>query len=96
MCYNVLILEDAESDIDNAFLWYEFRQIGLGDRFYEKVNEGIAYIANNPSTSQKIYKKLRRYMVHNFPYGIYYLINENEKLKEMNFVKCVGPAKGGY
>lgn len=30
MNYHVLILSEAELEIDNAFIWYELNQIGLG------------------------------------------------------------------
>ena len=33
MPYDVLILDDAENDIDEAFIWYESKQIGLGIDF---------------------------------------------------------------
>ena len=38
MPYNVLILSEAEHDLDDAFIWYELNQIGLGKRFYESVD----------------------------------------------------------
>jgi len=33
MPYDVLILDDAENDIDEAFPWYGSKQIGLGIDF---------------------------------------------------------------
>ena len=34
MKYNVSILSEAEVDIDIAYIWYELRQINLGNKFY--------------------------------------------------------------
>ena len=39
MKYIVSILSEAEVDIDNAYIWYELRQIDLGNKFYKKVEE---------------------------------------------------------
>ena len=34
MIYTVSILSEAEYDIDKAYIWYELRQLGLGDKFF--------------------------------------------------------------
>lgn len=36
--YNVSILSEADVDIDNAYIWYELKQINLGNKFFKKVN----------------------------------------------------------
>ena len=43
MKYNILILTEAEIDIENAFIWYELNQIGLGKKFFESVNKSIHF-----------------------------------------------------
>lgn len=48
MNYHVLILSEAELDIDNAFIWYELNQIGLGNKFYESVNKSVPIIQCSP------------------------------------------------
>ena len=48
MKYNVLILSEAELDIDDAFVWYELHQIGLGKRFYESVDKSVRFISESP------------------------------------------------
>jgi hypothetical protein len=47
MNYNVLILSEAELDIDEAVIWYELNQIGLGKKFYLSVNKSIHFISAN-------------------------------------------------
>jgi toxin ParE1/3/4 len=79
MIYSVIILSEAEVDIDNAFIWYELNQIGLGKRFYESVNNSVHFIANRPFSSAEIYKGLRRFVIKKFPYGIYYKVNLESK-----------------
>lgn len=74
MTYSVSILSEAENDIDNAYIWYELRQIDLGTRFYKSVEESIQFISNNPNSCEEIYKGIRRFVIKKFPYGIYYKV----------------------
>jgi len=79
MNYNVLILSEAELDIDEAFVWYELNQIGLGKRFYESVDKSVRFISESPLSCVEIYKGLRRFVIKKFPYGIYYSVNMEKK-----------------
>lgn len=79
MKYNVSILSEAEIDIDNAYIWYELRQINLGNKFYKKVEESVHFISNNPYCCGDIYKGIRRFIIKKFPYGIYYKVNFESK-----------------
>jgi len=74
MRFNVSILSEAELDIDNAYIWYELRQIDLGMKFYKSVDESIQFISDNPYSCEEIYKGIRRFVIKRFPYGIYYKI----------------------
>jgi len=82
MNYNVLILSEAEHDIDNAFIWYELNQIGLGNRFYESVDKSVHFISERPFSFFEIYKGIRRFVIKKFPYGVYYKVNvENKEIQ---------------
>ena len=75
MKFNVVILEEAEIDIDEAIIWYESAQIDLGNEFFLSIDESITFISSNPQCSQIIYKEIRRLVIRKFPYGIYYRVN---------------------
>ena len=79
MIYTVSILSEAEADIDNAFIWYEIAQMGLGKDFFATVNKSVHSISNNPYSCSEIYKGIRRFVIKKFPYGIYYKVNFVEK-----------------
>ena len=79
MKYRVSILSEAETDIDDAYIWYELRQINLGNKFYKKVEESVQFISNNPYCTEEIYIGIRRYIIKKFPYGIYYKVNLGQK-----------------
>ena len=75
MKFNVIILEEAEIDIEEAIIWYESAQIDLGNEFFKSIDESISFISINPQCSQEIYKEIRRFVIRKFPYGIYYKVN---------------------
>ncbi len=79
MKYTISILSDAVDDIDEAYLWYELNQSGLGMVFIRKVGEAFDSISKNPSGYVKIYQETRRFLVHKFPYGIYYLTDTEKR-----------------
>ena len=79
MSYTVSILSEAEVDIDDAYIWYESKQINLGNKFFENLAHSINYISKTPGACQEIYKETRRFVIKKFPYGIYYKVNFEQK-----------------
>ena len=72
MVFKIIIKPLAVSDIDKAIGWYEKRSIGLGKRFYLSVEESIYKIAASPSAYFSITKEVRRILLQNFPYKLFY------------------------
>ncbi len=72
MIEKVVILPEALDDLVESRTWYEDRSVGLGDRFLDRVNEGIDRIRKNPELYERVYKDYRRAIVHRFPYVIFY------------------------
>jgi toxin ParE1/3/4 len=87
MSYNVSILPEAEADIDTAFIWYESKQMNLGNIFFKIIADSITYISKNPIGSEEIYKGTRRYVIKKFPYGIYYKVNS--EVKEIQIIGVI-------
>ena len=85
MSYEVVFLDDAENDIDEAYIWYESKQRGLGLDFISEVDNAILYIKENPESYRKIFLETRRFIVNRFPYGLYYLID-----KKHNLINVIG------
>lgn len=79
MKYTISILSDAVNDLDEAYLWYELNQAGLGTLFIRKIEEAFEAISIHPSSYIRIHKETRRFLVHKFPYGIYYLTDDNNR-----------------
>jgi toxin ParE1/3/4 len=73
---------DAEAELRAAAEWYEVRSPGLGFDLVAHVSAAIDAVVEQPSVGTPVRKAerggLRRALVDRFPYGIIYLVRENE------------------
>jgi plasmid stabilization system protein ParE len=74
--YEFVLMDEAESDLDEAFIWYELQRPGLGIIFIEDVEKVFQFIEQNPVASERIYQKIHRKVVKRFPYSIYYRLDD--------------------
>ena len=74
--YTLSIRKEAEADIAEAYQFYESCRTNLGSDFILCIEESIARIRKNPKQYKRIYKKAHRALVRRFPYGIYYVIEQ--------------------
>lgn len=51
---------------------------GLGDAFADEIEAGVRSILANPRTWRPVEGDVHRYLVHRFPYGIYYSVEPDE------------------
>lgn len=76
--YSIIFTKEALFDIEDIVLWYEKQRVGLSYDFELCLEAGIAEVSRNPDNFQKRYKKVRIRFISRFPFGIHYLIKENE------------------
>jgi plasmid stabilization system protein ParE len=70
----ILVLRRAAvGDIEDAQLWYEGQEPGLGDRFLAAVERTLALVEKNPYVYQLVEDEIRRAVVRKFPYNVFYL-----------------------
>lgn len=77
MSYELIIRPEAELDIQDAFEWYEAQTSGLGSEFIRAVDACLSGIGRNPLAYPTIYKQSRRALVRRFPYGIFYIFDQD-------------------
>jgi len=65
---------DAETDVADAAAWYEVQQSGLGAQFLDEILSTCDSISENPEIAPIVYRKTRRAVIHKFPFGIYYRV----------------------
>ncbi len=76
----IVILRRAQRDWQKATRWYRKQDIGLANRFVERVQTLLDRIAEDPSLGQLIFTEYRFRRVHRFPYVVYYSIHSSHVL----------------
>jgi plasmid stabilization system protein ParE len=72
--------ERALKEFEDAYLWYEENQIGLGERFSQEYLSKINFIKLHPNSFPKKKNGLREILVDDFPYSIIYDYKSSKEL----------------
>ena len=76
MTRTLIVRAEAEADLAASKLWYEEQHDGLGARFLAEVDATFRRIEANPMAFGFVRGKLRRALVHRFPFGVFYVLTE--------------------
>jgi plasmid stabilization system protein ParE len=77
MTYRLIIRPEAETELAEAFDWYEQHLPGLGAEFLMAVDTAVASILGNPLQHPGIYRNVRRALAKRFPYQVLFIVEEN-------------------
>jgi len=80
MTHEISISPEAESELAEAFDWYEEQFTGLGSEFLRSVDACFHAILRTPRIYPVVYKNLRRALLRRFPYQIFFL-EANDRLE---------------
>ncbi|HHN48145.1 MAG TPA: hypothetical protein ENN08_04325 [Bacteroidales bacterium] len=69
----IMLLDSAEIDLDDAFIWYELNNPGLSIAFIFEIDK-FHHISKYPQTSGKQYKNTFRFVMKKFLFSIYHKI----------------------
>lgn len=72
MAAELIIVPEAQQDVDEAYGWYEDRRLGLGEEFLSCVDACIQTICRMPELHSKVHEEYRRALVRRFPYAVFY------------------------
>ena len=64
---------EAESDIAEAFNYYQAQLSGLGAEFVATLERQLELLSENPLQYEVRYRGVRRAVMRRFPYAIFYL-----------------------
>ena len=78
MIHRIILLHQAELDIEGAYDWYENQSSGLGQEFLRNVEACLALIKRNPEIYSVVYRNFRRGLVRRFPFAIFYEREAND------------------
>lgn len=70
----------ALADTEEAYTYYEEKQIGLGNRFVAQLQHTLNTIKNNPTVASIRYDNIRCAQIKKFPYLVHYHIDAAGKL----------------
>jgi plasmid stabilization system protein ParE len=74
-------LQLAEQDALDAAIWYEERQLGLGEEFLSEVDRAVEALRESALLHRIRFADVRRAPIHRFKfYGVYYTVYEREVL----------------
>ncbi len=74
MILEVQLRPKAEHDLSEAAAWYEEQVPGLGHQFLDEVLVTCSVIAEAPLRYPVVHRNTRRALIHRFPFGVYYLV----------------------
>jgi plasmid stabilization system protein ParE len=76
MPVELVIVPEAESDIAEAYTWYEGRRIGLGEEFLNSVDACLESIRRRPEMYPVVHEGYRRSLIRRFPCAVFYELSE--------------------
>ena len=79
MKYALIIRPEARADLLDTFRWYQNQREGLGYDFKLCIDEVFAKIQRNPLIHKIIKDGIRRSVTRRFPYGVFYVV-EDERI----------------
>ncbi len=81
--FSVIILEGADSDIEQVIDWYESQKMGLGFEFYQAFLNSTHTLSSSPFLYQEHFLFVRKASLHRFAYAVFYAIDELNSVVEI-------------
>lgn len=76
--YKIQFTKETLFDIEAVVIWYEEQRLGLSYDFELCLEAGIEEVLRDPESFQKRYKQVKIRFISRFPFGIHYVIIENQ------------------
>jgi plasmid stabilization system protein ParE len=73
---HVRLRSEAEHDLEDAARWYEEQRRGLGQQLLDEAMRTFGSIADQPTMYPEVGREAHRALIHRFPFGIYYRIED--------------------
>ena len=77
---NILLLDAAQFELDEAIEWYTNEAPGLGDALLVETLKAFKLIAQFPHAWHPLSAQARRCRLNRFPYSVIYAVEANEVL----------------
>lgn len=80
MSFSIVIRPLAERDLLEAQLWYEAKEVGLGEKFRSRIDDVLKILAEMPLIFPIAHRQVRRAAVRKLPYILYYTVRQQRVL----------------
>ena len=74
----IRFLPEADTDLAEARVWYGLQRAGLDVELMHRIDETIQRISRAPRRFPLIHRHLRRAIVRQFPFAVFYKVTTNE------------------
>ncbi len=74
----IKIIDRAEDDLFEGYLFYEFQKPGLGTYFLDCIYSDIESLLLYAGIHQMVHKNYRRLLSEKFPFAVYYDVLKDE------------------
>ena len=78
--YQLVFSPKALADIDEACIWYNLQQKGLGKKLVTDVKNVITSIKQKPHFASVKFENIRTAACETFPYAVHYQVDEDQKV----------------
>ena len=77
MTLRVVFRRAAESEFEDAAVWYDEQRFGLGEEFIAEIEQAVANAAAAPQRYPVVFDDIRRTVARRFPYSVYFRIRSD-------------------
>ena len=78
MTLRIAFRRAANSEFEDAAVWYNEQRIGLGEEFIVEIEEAVANAAVSPQRYPVVFGDIRRTVARRFPFSVYFRVRPNE------------------
>jgi plasmid stabilization system protein ParE len=75
---NVLLLDPAQHELDEAIAWYANQAPGLGEAFLIETLKVLKLVDQFPQAWHPMSAQIRRCRLNRFPYSVIYAVEEDD------------------
>jgi plasmid stabilization system protein ParE len=77
MTLPIVLRRKAGHDLASAYNWYEDHRGNLGEQWLSAVSASFQAIAQFPEMFPRLHREIRRAIVSQFPYEVFYRVEPN-------------------
>lgn len=74
----LIVRPEAETDLAQAYAWYEKQRIGLGREFMEEASRCLHSIEQRPLSFARVDDLVHRAILQRFPYALFFVAAGDE------------------